>query len=29
VLTLFLLPDINLRLRPQFLAMKPGTGKAQ
>ena len=25
VLTLFLLPDMNLRLRPQFLAMKPGT----
>jgi len=25
VITLFLLPDMNLRLRPQFLAMKPGT----
>ncbi len=25
VLTLFLLPEMNLRLRPQFLAMKPGT----
>ena len=25
VLTLFLLPDMNERLRPQFLAMKPGT----
>ena len=25
VLTLFLLPDMNVRLRPQFLAMKPGT----
>lgn len=25
VLTLFLLPDINLRLRPQILDMKPGT----
>jgi SAM-dependent methyltransferase len=25
VLTLFLLPDMNLRLRPQFLEMKPGT----
>lgn len=25
VLTLFLLPDMNLRLRPQFLAMPPGT----
>ncbi len=24
VLTLFLLPEMNLRLRPQFLAMKPG-----
>ena len=24
-LTLFLLPEMNLRLRPQFLAMKPGT----
>jgi len=25
VLTLFLLPDINLRIRPQILDMKPGT----
>jgi hypothetical protein len=25
VLTMFLLPDINLRLRPQILEMKPGT----
>jgi SAM-dependent methyltransferase len=25
VLTLFLLPDMNVRLRPQILAMKPGT----
>jgi SAM-dependent methyltransferase len=25
VLTLFLLPEMNLRLRPQFLAMPPGT----
>jgi SAM-dependent methyltransferase len=25
VLTLFLLPEMNQRLRPQFLAMKPGT----
>jgi hypothetical protein len=25
VLTMFLLPDINLRLRPKILAMKPGT----
>jgi SAM-dependent methyltransferase len=25
VLTLFLLPEMNLRLRPRFLAMKPGT----
>jgi SAM-dependent methyltransferase len=25
VLTLFLLPEMNERLRPQFLAMKPGT----
>jgi SAM-dependent methyltransferase len=25
VLTLFLLPEMNLRLRPQFLKMKPGT----
>lgn len=25
VLTLFLLPEMNRRLRPQFLAMKPGT----
>ena len=25
VLTLFLLPEMNVKLRPQFLAMKPGT----
>src|SRR5207249_5194015 len=28
VITMFLLPDINIRLRPNILALKPGTRSA-